>query len=92
MQGRDEESAQDLIEDALALEEAGVYTASSSKRFPPSWRSTITERVSVPTIGIGAGVHCDGQVLVFHDVFGINTGRKKEARSASMRTVGEHDH
>ena len=77
VQGRDEESAQDLIEDALALEEAGVYGL-ILETIPAELAHTITERVSVPTIGIGAGVHCDGQVLVFHDVFGINTGRKKK--------------
>ena len=77
VQGRDEESAQDLIEDALALEEAGVYSL-LLETIPAELAQTVTERVSVPTIGIGAGVHCDGQVLVFHDVFGINTGRKRK--------------
>ena len=77
VQGRDEESAQDVIEDALALEEAGVYSL-LLETIPAYLAQTITERVSVPTIGIGAGVHCDGQVLVFHDVFGINAGRKRK--------------
>ena len=77
VQGRDEESAQDLIEDALALEEAGVYSL-LLETIPAELAQTVTERVSVPTIGIGAGVHCDGQVLVFHDVFGINAGRKRK--------------
>ena len=53
-------------------------TRSFSRPYRQSWPQTVTERVSVPTIGIGAGVHCDGQVLVFHDVFGINTGRKRK--------------
>ena len=77
VQGRDEESAQDVIEDALALEEAGVYSL-LLETIPAELAQSITERVSVPTIGIGAGVHCDGQVLVFHDVFGINAGRKRK--------------
>lgn len=76
VQGRDDESAQSLVEDAVALEEAGAY-ALILETIPAELARTITESVSVPTIGIGAGVHCDGQVLVFHDVFGINTGRKK---------------
>ena len=87
MQGRDEESAQDLVEDALALEEAGVYSL-LLETIPAELAQSITERVSVPTIGIGAGVHCDGQVLVFHDVFGINTGRKKK-HVRRYATVGD---
>lgn len=77
VQGRDEESAQGIIEDALALEEAGVYSL-LLEILPAELAQTITERVSVPTIGIGAGGHCDGQVLVFHDVFGITAGRKRK--------------
>ena len=55
VQGRDEESAQDLIEDALALEEAGVYSL-LLETIPAELAQAVTERVSVPTIGIGAGV------------------------------------
>ncbi len=77
VQGRDEKSAQNLVEDALALDEAGVY-AIILETIPAELAQAITQQVSAPTIGIGAGVHCDGQVLVFHDVFGINTGRKKK--------------
>ena len=74
---RDEEGAQSVIEDAIALEEAGVYSL-LLETIPAELAQAVTERVAVPTIGIGAGVHCDGQVLIFHDIFGINAGRKRK--------------
>ncbi len=77
VQGRDPEDAKSLIEDALALQDAGVY-ALVLETIPTELAKEITEKVTIPTIGIGAGVYCDGQVLVSHDVFGINTGRKKK--------------
>ena len=88
VQGRDSAGADALVEDALALEEAGVYGI-VLETIPADLAHTVTQRVSVPTIGIGAGVHCDGQVLVFHDIFGINPGRKRRhvRRYASVREV-----
>ena len=88
VQGRDSEGADALIEDALALEDAGVYGI-VLETIPADLARTVTQRVSVPTIGIGAGVHCDGQVLVFHDIFGINSGRKRRhvRRYASVREI-----
>lgn len=88
VQGRDSEGADALIEDALALEDAGVYGI-VLETIPADLARAVTQRVSVPTIGIGAGVHCDGQVLVFHDIFGINSGRKRRhvRRYASVREV-----
>lgn len=88
VQGRDSEGADALIEDALALEDAGVYGI-VLETIPADLARTVTQRISVPTIGIGAGVHCDGQVLVFHDIFGINSGRKRRhvRRYASVREV-----
>ena len=77
VQGRDPEDAKSLIDDALALQDAGVY-ALVLETIPTELAQEITSKLSIPTIGIGAGVHCDGQVLVFHDVFGLNTGRKKK--------------
>ena len=77
VQGRDEESAQNVIKDAVALEEAGVYSL-LLETIPAELAQAVTERVAVPTIGIGAGVHCDGQVLIFHDIFGITAGRKRK--------------
>src|SRR5690606_3263851 len=70
VQGRDEASAQALLSDARALEEAGVY-AIVLEGMPSELARRITEVVSVPTIGIGAGPHCDGQVLVCYDFLGM---------------------
>ena len=71
-QGRTTKAAVELIEDARALEEARVY-AIVLESVPTPLAGLISQRVSVPTIGIGAGVQCDGQVQVFHDVMGLFT-------------------
>lgn len=70
IQGREEQKARQLLDDALALEEAGVF-AMVLEGVPQALAKLITERVSVPTIGIGAGKYCDGQVLVIHDMLGM---------------------
>jgi len=70
VQGKSHEAAAGLVKDSLSLEEAGVY-AIVLESVPAPLAELITEKVSVPTIGIGAGVKCDGQVLVFHDLLGI---------------------
>jgi 3-methyl-2-oxobutanoate hydroxymethyltransferase len=70
VQGRDVASAKALIEDALALEKAGIFGL-LLEAIPSPVAKLITERVSVPTVGIGAGPHCDGQVLVIHDLIGL---------------------
>ncbi len=70
VQGRDAASARRLVEEAQALVEAGIF-ALVLEAVPDATARMITEAVSVPTIGIGAGPHCDGQVLVFHDVLGL---------------------
>ncbi len=67
LQGRDKES---LLEDAKALEEAGVFSIVLEK-VPFESAKYITENISIPTIGIGAGPYTDGQILVFHDVLGL---------------------
>ncbi|WP_134686651.1 3-methyl-2-oxobutanoate hydroxymethyltransferase [Brevibacillus migulae] len=67
VQGKDIESAKRLIEEAKALEEAGAF-AVVLECVPEEVAALVTDSVSIPTIGIGAGVKCDGQVLVFHDV------------------------
>ncbi|MGQ9603769.1 MAG: 3-methyl-2-oxobutanoate hydroxymethyltransferase [bacterium] len=72
VQGRTEEARGQLIEDALALQEAGCF-AIVLEGIPWQVAKEITERVRVPTIGIGAGHYCDGQVLVSHDLLGIYT-------------------
>jgi 3-methyl-2-oxobutanoate hydroxymethyltransferase len=70
VQGRDVEAARHLIDDARALAGAGVF-AIVLEGIPGPVAEKITSVVPVPTIGIGAGVGCDGQVLVYHDVLGL---------------------
>lgn len=70
VQGRDLESARKIIQDAKALEEAGVF-ALTLEAIPSEVAKRITEGITIPTIGIGAGQECDGQVLVFHDLLGM---------------------
>ena len=74
VQGKSTKDAVRLIEDVRMLEEAGVYSI-VLEAVPAPLAGLITERVSVPTIGIGAGVLCDGQVLVLHDLLGLFTDR-----------------
>lgn len=69
VQGRDAASAEEILNDARALAEAGVF-ALVLEAIPKNLARTITQEVSVPTFGIGAGPHTDGQVLVFHDLVG----------------------
>jgi 3-methyl-2-oxobutanoate hydroxymethyltransferase len=73
VQGKDAEKARRLIADAEALEDAGCY-AFVLECIPAELAKAITARLAVPTIGIGAGLHCDGQVLVVHDLLGLDTG------------------
>lgn len=75
VQGRDEEGARKLVQDARALEEAGAY-AIVLEGIPQALAAAITERLSIPTIGIGAGPGCDGQVLVIYDLLGLNADFK----------------
>ncbi|MCH7997311.1 MAG: 3-methyl-2-oxobutanoate hydroxymethyltransferase [Chloroflexi bacterium] len=70
VQGKTPEKAAQLLRDAKALEEAGVFSM-VLESIPALLAKLITERVSIPTIGIGAGVHCDGQVQVIHDILGL---------------------
>jgi len=71
VQGKHEAQAQKLVEDALALEEAGIYSL-VLEGIPQEVAGEITARLSVPTIGIGAGPLCDGQVLVIYDLLGMD--------------------
>src|SRR5881392_635053 len=73
-QGRTAEQARQLYEDALALEGAGCF-AIVLEAVPASVAARITEALRIPTIGIGAGGGCDGQVLVFHDLLGLYEAR-----------------
>ncbi len=72
-QGRTAAKAQALVEDALALQAAGVFSL-VLEAVPSPVAARITELLDVPTIGIGAGVDCDGQVLVWHDLLGLYEG------------------
>ncbi len=71
VQGRDEDAARKIVEDALALERAGCF-AVVLEGVPLDLARLVTQRLSIPTIGIGAGKHCDGQVLVCYDLLGMN--------------------
>ena len=73
VQGKDLETARKLIEDAKALDEAGVFSL-VMECVPSELARRITAEVSCPTIGIGAGPHCDGQVLVINDMLGMFHG------------------
>jgi 3-methyl-2-oxobutanoate hydroxymethyltransferase len=73
VQGRDVAEAKALIDDAIALEQAGAFSL-ILEAIPSPVAKLISERVSIPTIGIGGGPHCDGQVLVIHDLIGLSEG------------------
>jgi 3-methyl-2-oxobutanoate hydroxymethyltransferase len=73
VQGKTIEAARELLDDALALEHAGVF-AIVLEGIPAEISRLITDRVHVPTIGIGAGLECDGQILVFTDLVGLTFG------------------
>lgn len=70
-QGTDAASADAVLADAVAVAEAGAYAVVLEK-IPAELAARVTARVGVPTIGIGSGPHCDGQVLVLHDMLGLD--------------------
>ncbi len=70
VQAKTGRAAQRLLDDALALEEAGAF-AIVLEAIPAQVAALVTERLAIPTVGIGAGVQCDGQVLVLHDALGL---------------------
>jgi 3-methyl-2-oxobutanoate hydroxymethyltransferase len=74
VQGKTPKAAQQLIDDAKALEDAGAF-AVVLEVVPREIARIITESISIPTIGIGAGMHCDIQVLVLHDMLGLSFGK-----------------
>jgi len=75
LRAKEEAEAQKLIEDAKLLEGLGCFSLVLEK-IPSQLAKQVTESISIPTIGIGAGVHCDGQVLVYQDMVGMNEGFK----------------
>lgn len=102
VQGKRPEDAEQVVRDARALEEAGAY-AIVLEAIPPDLAAEVTSAVSVPTIGIGAGAGCDGQVLVCYDLLGMYRGLSPkfvkrfaelgaavvEATEAFVREVGD---
>jgi 3-methyl-2-oxobutanoate hydroxymethyltransferase len=73
IQGKTPEAAKKLLDDAIALEQAGAF-AVVMETVPAPLAALITRKISIPTIGIGAGPGCDGQVQVVHDVLGLTAG------------------
>jgi 3-methyl-2-oxobutanoate hydroxymethyltransferase len=69
--GKNKQEAAEILKDAKIIEEAGAFSIVLEK-IPAELAKKITESVSVPTIGIGAGIHCDGQILVTPDMLGLN--------------------
>jgi 3-methyl-2-oxobutanoate hydroxymethyltransferase len=90
VQGREVESAKQILDDARALSDAGCF-AIVLECVPEALAAEITRSIPVPTIGIGAGASCDGQVLVFHDVVGLtrNMQPKFVRRYADIGTAIE---
>ena len=90
VQGREADSAREIVEDAKALAEAGCF-AVVLECVPDALAAEITAEVAIPTIGIGAGAACDGQVLVFHDVVGLTRDLRPKfvRRYADLSTVIE---
>ena len=86
VQGKDEETGRRIIDDALAVEEAGAF-AVVLECVPSVLATLVTEMLSIPTIGIGAGPGTDGQVLVYHDMLGLY-GRKSPKFSRCFADVG----
>ena len=73
LQGKNADDAQRLVQEAVALERAGCFSL-VLECVPSELAAMITEQIAIPTIGIGAGPVCDGQVLVYHDVLGMYDG------------------
>ncbi|WCN36676.1 3-methyl-2-oxobutanoate hydroxymethyltransferase [Aneurinibacillus uraniidurans] len=98
VQGKTPEAAQKLLDDAKALEEAGVF-ALVMECVPEQLATLISKQLSIPTIGIGAGVGCDGQVLVYHDILGYGGGhvpkfvkRYGEAGAIIHQAIAQYAH
>jgi len=70
-QGKTAEAGEKILQEAIALEQAGVFSI-VLEHIPTNLALQITQKLTIPTIGIGAGIHCDGQVLVTSDVLGLS--------------------
>jgi 3-methyl-2-oxobutanoate hydroxymethyltransferase len=88
VQGKEKEAREKIMRDALAVEEGGAFSI-VLEGIPLDLAEEITRRLSIPTIGIGAGIHCDGQVLVVHDLLGLFDAYtpKFVKRYADLKTV-----
>jgi 3-methyl-2-oxobutanoate hydroxymethyltransferase len=96
VKGAAAEEAAKIVEGALNLEKAGAF-AVVLESMPMEVAQTVTERIGIPTIGIGAGPHCDGQVLVIHDLLGYSDGylpkfvrKYADLHGTISRAVGEY--
>lgn len=97
VQGKNRLQAQSILEDAKAVEEAGAFSI-VLEGIPAGLAREITAALSIPTIGIGAGPHCDGQVLVVNDILGLSAGMKAprfvkkyaDLDSAILKAVSEY--
>jgi 3-methyl-2-oxobutanoate hydroxymethyltransferase len=95
VQGKGEEAAERMLADARRLEAAGAFSI-VLELVPGTLARRVSENVDIPTIGIGAGAGCDGQVLVLHDMLGLNPGfaprflrRFAEVGQAASAGVGD---
>lgn len=79
VRGRTREVAQQILDDARALQEAGAF-AIVLEVIPERLAALITDTLTIPTIGIGAGPHCDGQILVCHDILGLGTASYRHVK------------
>jgi 3-methyl-2-oxobutanoate hydroxymethyltransferase len=91
VQGRTAKQTKEMVKQAQALEEAGAFSI-VIELVPSETAKVITETIGIPTIGIGAGPHCDGQVLVLHDMLGLFQDFKPKfvKRYANIREVIEN--
>ena len=87
VQGRGEDAGQQLIKEAKMLEQAGAGMI-VLEAIPAAVAGAVTEALTIPTIGIGAGVDCSGQVLVLHDMLDVYPGRKAKFVKNFLRTTG----
>ena len=87
VQGRGDDAGQQLLKEAKLLEQAGAGMV-VLEAIPAALAAAVTEALKIPTIGIGAGVDCSGQVLVLHDMLDVFPGRKAKFVKNFMRTTG----
>jgi len=74
VQGKGDEDAERIVDEAQALEQAGAFSL-ILEGIPETLGKQVSESVTIPTVGIGAGIHCDGQILVWHDMLGLGSGK-----------------